>query len=316
MKRLELRAPLSILLLGIVCVISACAKDNSVLSDYCVEPYCNWESTNQIIISPFAEFSFSHQSCAVFDKYAFFVANGRARIRMYNLERKRERYTLELKAVNGTVFHCNQSCFGVDRYSPTDFFPLLYISQRAQSDNRCFVEVYRILPSWDDSISDFSSFSIELVQTIFFPVMSYENSLGNANCTIDVSRGLLFTYSRNTNVLEDNYGVCKISQFTLPKINNKVIVYENEDIEQSFMIDCLATNMQGGCIQDGILYVGQGYNSVGYIYLNVVDLTQKILVKRFDLRQFGVYWEPEGCFFYDDGVMLSHSGGISKVVKL
>ena len=74
--------------------------------------------------------------------------------------------------------------------------------------------------------------------------------------------------------------------------------------------------MQGVCIQDGILYIGQGYNAVGYIYINIIDLDKQRLVRRFDLRQFGVYWEPEGCFYYSGNVMLSHSSGVCRIVKL
>jgi hypothetical protein len=79
------------------------------------------------------------------------------------------------------------------------------------------------------------------------------------------------------------------------------------------MIDASALNMQGACIVDDLLYIAQGYPSVKYINLYVVNLQQQRLVKRYDLLGSGVDWEPEGCFFYDGGIMLSHTNGICRI---
>ena len=79
------------------------------------------------------------------------------------------------------------------------------------------------------------------------------------------------------------------------------------------MIDTFAENMQGACIVGYSLYIAQGYPSTRYVYLNVVDLKQQSLVKRYDLLGSGVEWEPEGCFFYDGSIMLSHTNGICRI---
>ena len=80
------------------------------------------------------------------------------------------------------------------------------------------------------------------------------------------------------------------------------------------MIDCSAINMQGGCIRDGMLFIGQGYSSAGYIYLNVVDLEKQKLIKQYDLmNDYRVRWEPEGCFVYDGTLMLAHTSAISMI---
>ena len=292
----------------------SCSKEETIIDDRST-PYSDWEHTEDIYVASYGQLKFQHQSAAVFGDYAFFIASGRGRICLYNLSKKKALYVLEMKSENASIYHCNQSCFGVDKYESTDVFPLLYVSQRAKSQARCFVEVFRIIPFWDQSISDFSSFRMELVQTILFPVMSYENSLGNVNCSIDTTRKLLFTYSRNNNSIEDNYGICKVSQFNIPSIAETVVTLNDKDIKHSFMLDCNAINMQGGCIRDDLLYIGQGYNAVGYIYINVIDLIKQKLVRRFDLRQYGIYWEPEGCFFYSGEVFLSHSEGISRILK-
>ena len=76
------------------------------------------------------------------------------------------------------------------------------------------------------------------------------------------------------------------------------------------MLDCSAVNMQCGCIVNGILYIGQGYKSAGYIYLNVVDLRRRQLLERIDLIERGVTWEPEGCFFYNGNLMIAEGTNI------
>ena len=161
------------------------SNSNSVGLSVYSPPYSMWSPSSIIKINQYAPLNFSHQSAAAYGDYALFVSGGRSKMCLYNLKCKEILYTLDLKSVNKDTFHCNQSSFGTTRYDTSDPFPLFYLSQRAQSDQRCFVEVFRILPRYNEAISGYDSFSIQLVQTIYFPAMSYENSLGNANCVID-----------------------------------------------------------------------------------------------------------------------------------
>lgn len=278
-------------------------------------PYNVWTEDDDITISQYASLGFSHQSAAAYGDYAFFVNNGRSQILLYNLNKKEKLFSLSLKGVSGNTYHCNQCSFGVDKYDPEDYFPLMYLSQRAKSDGRCFIEVYRVFPLYNEDLSDYESFAIELVQTIYLPAMSYDNSLGNANCAIDAERHRMVTYSRNNNSKEDNYGQCKITEFPIPDLYQKTVILNDSDILSSFMLGVSAVNMQGGCIKGGILYIGQGYASAGYIYLNIVDLRNKALIRRFDIQKYKVSWEPEGCFFYDGSVMLAHTSDISRIDK-
>ena len=274
----------------------ACSKDiyfdlyeegNTVTIEY--GPSKPSKPDSLLTISTFSDLGFSHQSAASYGDYAFFVTKGRSKICMYNLAKKRKNFALSLVGQDGNIFHSNQSSFGVEKYEPVDFFPLLYICQRPKTDKRCFMEVYRILPLYDEEMSDYDSFYVDLVQTIYFPAMSRENSLGNVNCAIDPSGKYMYTYSRNNNSADDNYGQCMVSKFIVPDLDADSVVLEDSDILSSFMIECSAINMQGGCIHDGMLYIGQGYSSAGYIYLNVIDLEKQKLVKRYDLmNDYGV----------------------------
>lgn len=280
------------------------------------EPYIDWALVQGVEIKPFGLLNFAHQSAAAYNDYAFFILDGRSEMCMYSLKKGKELCTLKLNKEDVRIYHCNQSTFGVDRYSPLDPFPLLYISQRAKKDGRCFIEVFRIIPQWDGALQEYRAFNVELVQTIFLPKMTYENCLGNANCVIDSQKGILYTYSRNNNTVEDNYGQCKVSAFIIPSIETTTHYLEDKDILFSFMIGHEAINMQGGCVNNGILYIGRGFPSAGYVDLLLVDLEQQTLIRVFDLLNNGVSWEPEGCFFYAESVMLATSNCIFRIAQV
>ena len=282
--------------------------------DPILPPMLEPELEGNLTLAPYAEFNTPHQSAAVYGDYAFLVMDGRQGIRLYDMAKGRTVYTLKLKAESTKVYHCNQSTFGVQAYEPADFFPLLYVSQRARSENRCLTEVFRIVPLFNAD-STLIAFRTELVQEILFPPMSKENAMGHVNCVIDPKTGWMYTYSRNNVTADDNYALCRISRFAIPDLHQEKVVLEDADILDSFQIGVKATNMQGGCIMDDRLYIGQGYPYANYVYLNVVDLKEQRLVRRYDLLARGVDWEPEGCFLYGGHVMLSYKTGISSITE-
>ena len=260
----------------------------------------------------FADNSKSNQSAASYGDYLVLIPQNRPVMHLYNLRTKALLYSLPMKAgTGGSLYHCNQATFGVDFYEKGDSFPLLYISQRNRAlDKRCFIEVFRLLPSRNEEYDDYTSMQAQLVQTILLPPMTYDNSLGNANCVIETETKSMYTYSRNNEKGQDNTGVCKITRFVIPEIYKDTVMLEDSDIQDSYMLDCSAVNMQGGCIEKSILYIGQGYKSAGYIYLNVVDLKRRQLLERIDLLERGITWEPEGCFFYKGNLMIAEGTNI------
>lgn len=266
-----------------------------------------------VTVTQYSELVYGHQSAAVYGDYAIFVKIGRLSMRLFDMARKTKIATIYLEKEDSNQYHCNQSSFGTEKYEPGDFFPLLYISQRSRSEKRCFTEVFRVIPLFNADSTAMLSFRVELVQEIFFPPMSKDNSMGNVNCVIDPGGRWMYTYSRNNDPVDSNYQQCKISRFTIPDIHQREVVLEDSDISSSFMIDAKASNMQGGCIIDGRLYIAQGYPAKKYVYLNVVDLREERLVKRYDLLAHGVDWEPEGCFYYDGNVMLAHTDAICRI---
>lgn len=300
-------------------IISCSDKDD--INNNSNYEYNDWLSNSNVKIKRYAKYIKGHQSAAAYGDYAVFVTDRHTYFYFYNLKKKKYVYTLSMQKGNGvdyqgaTLYHCNQSTFGPDKYSEEDDFPLLYISQHARGDLRHFVEVFRIHSVWDENTNEYTSFSAELVQTIYFPPMTNENSLGNINLAIDTLNRQMYTYSRNNNGGQENSGICKISRFDIPDAHTPEIYLEDSDIKSSFYIDSSAANMQGGCIQDGILYIGRGYYSAGYIYLYAINLEMEAEVTRIDILSKLHHWEPEGCFFYNGCVMLASSDGIWQFVK-
>lgn len=268
-------------------------------------------------ISHYAESGITCQSAAIDGDYLFYVSGGRSVISLYNMKSKTLLFSKKLKGGTWDLYHSNQSTFGVDYYDSNDYFPLLYVSQRANQEGRCFTEVFRILPSRDDSSIDISSFEVKLVQTIYYPVMSEANSMGNVNTVIDQENRVMYTYSRNNNKQDTNYRTCKISRFEIPDIHQQEVYLEDKDIKDSYMLSCSAFLMQGGCIRNGKLYIGRGNFSAGYILFYIVDLVHRQLENQVDLMQHGFTEEPEGCFWYDGSPMISTlSGNIWRIEEI
>lgn len=305
---------LFIVLLFIHIVSVACSKDEML------EDAMERNLQISIKVTLYADNSKANQSAASYGDYLILIPQSRGTIHLYNLRTKTLLYSLKMKAGTGRdmlgsdLYHCNQATFGVDFYDANDPFPLLYISQRAREDRRCFVEVYRIVPKKKVNDVDYTSMEAQLVQTVFFPKMTYENSLGNVNCVIDAETKKMYTYSRNNDKGQDNTGICKISCFSIPDIHRDTVMLEDRDIFDSYMLECSAINMQGGSIKNDLLYIGQGYRGAGYIYLNIVDLNNRKLVERVDLLGRGILWEPEGCFLYNGNVMIAEGTNIWEFV--
>lgn len=263
------------------------------------------------LISLFADNSMPHQSAASFGDYLFLVTKAHTNLYMYSMKQKTLLFDIIMEPGVGTtyygtdMYHCNQMSFGVSFYDSHDPFPLLYISQRSKENLRCFTEVYRIIAKRDSTDEEFSSLTVELVQTIFFPPMSIDNSMGNVNCVIDSENRLLYTYSRNNVKTDSNYRQCKISCFEIPDIHQEEVYLEDSDIKSSFMLDISAYYMQGACIVGKYLCIARGAASVKYIDLNIVDLKTQKMKKQIDLLGNGYKWEPEGCFFYNGHLMIA-----------
>ena len=267
-----------------------------------------------LYIDEFSSDGIAHQSAACYGDYAFFISMKMIDVMVYNMRTNQRIYTLKQDPLGaGTIYHCNQACFGTKKYSEEDPFPLLYISQFQNSKNRCFITVFRVLPTSAGINQEYNAFAFDRIQTIYFPVATDDNSLNNVNVIIDTDNHFIYTYSRNTNSSAENYRKCKISKFNIPDpLGASSIYLSDSDILDSYFIPTEAANMQGGTYHDGLLYIGRGLPSAGYVELHVVDLANRRLWFSVDLLNNGFSWEPEGAYFYKDDLYIGASRSIFK----
>ena len=273
------------------------------------------QDTNSQLFSVYSDNSMPAQSAACYGDYLIQVKTYVSKMSLYNLRSKNMLYVRELsplKERRGTadIFHANNCSFGVHKFKDSDVFPLLYVSHRENNDNRGVLQVYRILPEKSQSDkNDFDNFSVILVQTIYYPPMTDENALGSPWTAIDQENNCMYVYSRNNRKESVNKGKCRISQFRIPPFGQSREVYLSDaDILDSYEVDFNAALSQGACVYGGMMYIGQGKPSSKSLNIRVVDLKQKKLIKTINLKKAGFTSEPEGCFIYNNNLMISTAG--------
>ena len=256
----------------------------------------------------------SVQSAAISGKYLFVVKNKLASVTLFDMETMSIIYTLEPGLSVGDEVHCNQAQFGKYKYDEDDLFPLLYVVAQNNAQGRCAWYGYRIIPTLTDGV--ITSFAISLVQTIYLPVMTDDNCLGNANLAVDLPNDCIWAYSRNNRAEADNYLRAKFTKFAIPALYDgsdliSEVTLSDADILDSFDADWSMQYAQGGFIHRGRLYFGQGAPSYGFVYMRVVDLyAQRKQVSFFDLLNDGVSAEPEGMFTYDGRIWIHANSGL------
>ena len=257
----------------------------------------------------------NYQSAAIYGKYLFIVNNYLSSVMLFNMETWVTLYTYNTGFPTESILHCNQTQFGTAKYDAADMFPLLYTCTQNNEQGRCEWRAYRITPTITND--EISAFSMALVQTIYLPVMTDENALGNANPAFDYGNNCLWAYSRNNRAGADNYHRARFTKFAIPAIfdnNNQVIssvTLSDGDILDSFEAGFSMQYAQGGFISGGRLFIGQGGPSYPITAIRVIDLyAKRAQVSYFDLAHDGILDEPEGMFQYDGHIWMHTYGGV------
>lgn len=265
---------------------------------------------------------YANQSAACYGKYLFLISDKLSQVTLYDLEEKRiicKSKQTERNLLNGktVVYHCNQSCFGKERYRKKDIFPLLYISQRAKSNKTGgFISVMRVLPVWNEW-SQITSVKLEEVQNIIFPAMDDWNCLGNPNAVVDTKRGYMYVYSRNLNSKAKNFNKGRVTKFKLPKFckRGKIqteVCLTMDDVKDSFDTGCSLNSAQAGIYLNGKIYLTMGYPTkikhLNFIKFREIDLRKRKCTHTVDMMANGFRWEPEGMWLYDNQIMVSTNG--------
>lgn len=273
------------------------------------------QNTNQKQFTLYAKNGIPAQSAACHGDYLISVTRLVSKMSLYNLRSRKMLCTQVLQPwteLRGKtdIFHANNSSFGLQKYRESDLFPLLYVSHRENNDRRGVLQVYRVIPlKKHGDNADYDSLSVSLVQTVYYPKMTDQNALGSPWTVIDQDHNCMYTYSRNNRRKAANSGTCRISKFKIPNVGKSSEVYlKDEDILDSYEVDFKASLSQGACIHNEKMYIPQGVSPKKSLWLRVIDLKQKKLVRTIDLKAAGFPTEPEGCFIYYGHLMISTAG--------
>jgi len=198
--------------------------------------------------------------------------------------------------------HNNSVCFGVERYEPTDKYPLIYTSVTYGERD---VYVYRL-----QEIS--GTFSMTKVQTIhLLPRPVYNDTFPTS--FVD-SRGFLWTegekVSNTQNAIYIKYRLPLLSEGTEVTMTEEDVIDNCELFVGNPYGIFTSGAEQDGEIIDGILY--QAFGFADRAWINAIDLDAKKIVSTIPLHHSNLNAEPEAVFQYDGmlGVSFNGIGGL------
>ena len=253
----------------------------------------------------------SIQDGAVYGGYMFsFNSTGKCRVYSMDGLSPLSEFTLDKNSILSP--HSNAVCFGADKYSENDEFPLLYCniyntySKNRDLDGTC--NVYRIT-------REGNSFSSELVQIIkvgFTEDTSIWSSPGGdtrpyGNFVVDTDNNRLYAFT-----MRDESNTTRFFEFALPTLGEgetdsatgvKKVTLDASDIIRSFDVEYFCY-IQGATYADGKIYSLEGFTNdmTNKAALKIVDVESGKLSDRVDLYGMGFTTEPE-MVYVTDGVI-------------
>ncbi|MBQ5473790.1 MAG: hypothetical protein IIT65_03635 [Lachnospiraceae bacterium] len=245
----------------------------------------------------------SVQGAACYDKYLFQGYGGNSRFEIYNLETKEHLGKIDISDPKpNSNIHANSLCFGNQRVSPDDFFPVLYVSSGYTTNidgyHCSYIYVYQILKD-DNEI-----FSANLVQTITLEFTSWTEGIPDNDNNL-----LWIKYQPN--------GTYAYASFKMPIVEDGDVTLTESDIIRSFsFVQPFKSSNQGHIYHDNkILLVSGGSNpnteKQAFIIINTLTEKQELVV---DLNEIGLRGEPESIFFYKESLMIGYINRIYKFI--
>lgn len=230
----------------------------------------------------------SRQGAAIFDKYLFQCHNGNRTIAIYDME-SQQLIEEVLTHAESPTYHCNNAGFGKNRFSKSDFFPLLYISMENIKEHK--VLVFRIEKE--------PHFKISCVQTITFPAPA-EIGVYYPNMVLNNDKGELIQmgYKQNSYKSYTADNRIEIVRYKLPELAEGNVTLKADDMLDRFDIPCV-TATQGAFCKKGRIY--QVYGAPGGdwgIHFQCINLKKKEVEILDDLEARGFPTEPEGFSLY------------------
>lgn len=243
---------------------------------------------------------------ANFGKYAVGITKGEGTFYMYNLETLSLLCSYSQTEKDSNIYHANCATFGAMRYDSNDYFPLLYVSVRANADavnhpNQPSLNVYRVIPAWANG--EIYSMTVQLVQVIWLTAMTDENGHGTPNVVYDAENNCFWSIGRQNNSALGDYHIGRLFHYPAPDTLQETTI----DFDQNWPLGIDVVNMQGVVKCGNNLIFGRGYYTVGYIYLIVVNILTHQVTNVIDLMAQGFTQEPEGSLYYNGNYWMQTS---------
>lgn len=221
------------------------------------------------------------------DRFLFQTGIDDTKIHVLDLETQKTIGCVEFTAPNGEGAHMNNINCG-KKFSATDRYPLLYISQ-TEASHSCFV-----IRLSDDAQS------YELIQTIKYSGKKHHQKSNSYDWFIDLNNNLIYTYGHYNGNREKR----EIVKFKLPSLENAEVLFTDDDVLDSFVLENQSI-YQGSKIIDGLLYAPVGAGSALYpSRLVIIDLNKKEVHDDIPLA----CGEPESIGKYKTGAIIATGG--------
>lgn len=208
-----------------------------------------------------------------------------------DLRQKRELQSIELEY--NINFHNSTVSFGVERFSQSDTFPLLYVSENYSPNAYYKIHVYRIV---EDAFEH--QYSLSEVQVIDMPNPSLLDSMQYPHAAVDTSDASIWIegYSADGRM-------SLFRKFRLPALSEGAHITLNEEHLDSIAIPRDNISDQSFFIKDGFIYqvIGYHYNA----FLRIIEKRSKTLTQNVSFNRIGINSEPEAVFFWDKCVCVT-----------
>ena len=253
------------------------------------------------------------KSSAVYNGCVFFIQEKLSAISLYDLRSKKLVSTCSLTSHTETdasgqaIYSCSHAAFGKLKYDDADVFPLLYVSQRANTDGQFIVSVLRIIPQLDSKGLAVISFTVQPVQTILLPATTSSNGLYECRLTVDPLTGDFIVCSYNTS----DAAQVRVSRFAPADLSKTEVTLGNpskffivKDLTGAFLQN---KEINGMFINSSKLYLT--LSAAGEPRLYVIDIDNQKTLSEVPLAASGIDMEPYACMKYKGQIIFPSADG-------
>lgn len=250
----------------------------------------------------------SSQGAACYKDYFVQGFAGNKVIDIYDLKKKKKIAIVE-NPYPGSNTHTNTICFGNQRYSPTDFFPLLYISSgytsKIESVPCSFIYIYRL--TMTETMDEEKLFSLEYLNKIILKGLG-----GWTEGFIDNDNNILWIkYEPNGTSGEYRY-----ASFPIPNYENGDVTLTPDDaiIDFSLGVQPFVSSNQGHIYYKNRILLVSGTSPhrqmLAFIGINLNSNSREFVV---NIGKLGFREEPESICIYEDNIMVGSATSLYKV---